>query len=129
MYHQRVIYAPGYQGVIANFKTHYRRLLLEYDIAKIDDATKATDVTSSINVLIEIWWVALAWNEVQGITIFKCFIRAGVLLKHLIIVVSFTSFHANATHRIAMRTSIEEVTSIALVAFSIFARTYCSSNY
>lgn len=66
-------------GVIANFKTHYRRLLLQHVLAKIDNATKATDVTSSINVLIAIRWVALAWKEVKGTTIIKCFKKAGIL--------------------------------------------------
>ena len=66
-------------GVIANFKTHYRRLLLQHVLAKIDNASKATDVTSSINVLIAIRWVALAWKEVKGTTIIKCFKTAGIL--------------------------------------------------
>ena len=66
-------------GIIANFKTHYRRLLLKYVIAKIDNASNATEVTSSINVLVAIRWVALAWKEVKESTIIKCFKPAGIL--------------------------------------------------
>ena len=66
-------------GIIANFKTHYRRLLLQYVIAKIDNASNATEVTSSINVLVAIRWVALAWKEVNESTIIKCFKTAGIL--------------------------------------------------
>ena len=39
----------------------------------------ATEVTSSINVLVEIRWVALAWQEVKESTIIKCFKMAGIL--------------------------------------------------
>ena len=66
-------------GVIANFKTHYRRFLLQYVLAKIDGAVKATDVTQSINVLIAIRWVSLAWREVKASTIIKCFKRGRIL--------------------------------------------------
>ena len=39
-------------GIICNFKTHYRRLLLQYVVAKTDTANCASDVISSINVLV-----------------------------------------------------------------------------
>ena len=39
-------------GIICNFKSHYRRLLLQYVIPKIDSCRSATEVTSSINVLL-----------------------------------------------------------------------------
>lgn len=66
-------------GIIANFKTHYRRLLLQYILSKIDAADNATDVTKSINVLVAIRWVALAWREVKATTIIKCFKTSGIL--------------------------------------------------
>ena len=67
-------------GIICNFKTHYLRLLLQYSIAKIDTAS---DVISSINVLVAIRWVALAWKEVKATTITKCFKKAGILNDNL----------------------------------------------
>ena len=34
-----------------NFKVHYRKLLLQYVLAKIDECATASDVAKSINVL------------------------------------------------------------------------------
>ena len=48
-------------------------------ISKIDSCSSATEVTSSINVLLAIRWVALAWREVKSTTIVKCFKHAGIL--------------------------------------------------
>ena len=66
-------------GIIMNFKTHYRRLLLRYVLAKIDSCSCATEVVKSVNVLTAIRWVALAWREVNKETIKKCFKSGGVL--------------------------------------------------
>ena len=66
-------------GIICNFKLHYRRLLLQYVLAKIDTSSSATEVTKSINILTAIRWVALAWREVKSTTKQKCFRNAGVL--------------------------------------------------
>ena len=49
-------------GIIQNFKLHYRRYFLRYVISKIDECDKASDVVKSVNVLIAIRWVALAWS-------------------------------------------------------------------
>ena len=37
------------------------------------------EIISSVNILMAIRWVALAWREVKEITITKCFKNAGVL--------------------------------------------------
>ena len=66
-------------GIISNFKVHYRQLLLQYVVAKIDTATLATEFTQSINVLTAIRWVALAWREVKALTVQKCFRHSGIL--------------------------------------------------
>ena len=62
-------------GVISNFKVHYRRLLLQYVLAKIDTANTATEVTKSVNILTALRWVALVWREVKATTIQK---QAGI---------------------------------------------------
>ena len=51
-------------------------------ITKIDTANYASDVISSINVLVAIRWVALAW-KVKATTITKCFKKAGILNNNL----------------------------------------------
>ena len=52
-------------------------------MSKIDTAATATDVTKSVNVLIALRWVAIAWREVKVTTIQKCFRRAGILNSDL----------------------------------------------
>ena len=66
-------------GIICNFKSHYRRLLLQYVISKMNSCSSASEVTSSINVLGAIRWVATAWTEVKPETIVKCFKQAGIV--------------------------------------------------
>ena len=66
-------------GIINNFKLHYRRHFLQYVISKIDECDRASDVVKSLNVLIAIRWVALAWSQVTADTISKCLRKAGIL--------------------------------------------------
>jgi len=70
-------------GIIKNFKLHYRRHFLRYVISKIDECDKASDVVNSVNVLIAIRWVALAWLQVTADTISKCFRKADILDNEL----------------------------------------------
>ena len=66
-------------GIIKNFKVHYRRFLLRYVLSKIDQCKTASEVTSSLNILMAIRWVAHAWKDVKEETIRKCFRSAGIL--------------------------------------------------
>ena len=66
-------------GIICNFKTRYCRLFLQHVIARMDTATCASDVISSINILMAIRWVAFAWRKIKATTITKCFQKAGIL--------------------------------------------------
>ena len=65
-------------GIICNFKTRYCRLFLQHVIARMDTATCASDVISSINILMAIRWILL-WRKVKATTITKCFQKAGIL--------------------------------------------------
>ena len=66
-------------SIIKNFKVHYKKLLLYYVVAKIDECTKASKVTRKINVLQVIRWIAEAWKKVSTDTIKKCFRLSGIL--------------------------------------------------
>lgn len=68
-------------GIIKNFKTHYRKLLMRYIVTKIESASTAADIVKSVNVLNAIRWIAEAWKDVQPIVIKKCFRKAGILDK------------------------------------------------
>ena len=56
---------------------------MQYVISKIDECDKASDVEKSLNILIAIQWVALAWSQVTADNISKCFQKAGILDKKL----------------------------------------------
>ena len=66
-------------GIIQAFKMYYRKHFLSYVVSKIEECDLATDVVKSVNILVALRWVALAWNEVKSDTITKCFRKAGVL--------------------------------------------------
>lgn len=63
-------------GIIKNFKVHYP---LQYILSKIDQCKTASEVTSSVNILMAIRWVGQAWKDVKERTISKCFRSAGIL--------------------------------------------------
>ena len=73
-------------GIIKNFKLHYRRFFLRYVISKMDECDTASDIVKSVNLLVTIRWIALAWSEVTPDTIVKCFRKAGVLDAELDVV-------------------------------------------
>ena len=70
-------------GIIQNFKVHYRRYFLRYVLSKIDECDSASDVVKSVDILVAIRWVALAWSQVTAETVTKCFRNAGVLDREL----------------------------------------------
>ena len=69
-------------GIIANFKTHYRRLLLRFVLASIDTCNSAS-VVRSVTSLTAIRWISKAWMEVKPETVSRCFRRAGILTEQL----------------------------------------------
>ena len=72
--------------ILELFKVHYRSYFLRHVLTKIDECACASEVVKSINVLVAIRWVAMAWSLVQEETIRKCFRRAGVLDSDLTVV-------------------------------------------
>ena len=73
-------------GIIQNFKVHYRRYFLRYVLSKIDECDSASEVVKSVDILVAIRWVALAWSQVAAETISKCFRKAGILDEELDVV-------------------------------------------
>ena len=54
---------------------HYRKLFLQDVLAMIDECDTATDVASSVNILVAIRWVVKAWVAVKETTICKSFVK------------------------------------------------------
>ena len=68
--------------ILASFKISkpiFRRFLLRFILAKIEECTPASDVAKSVDLLMENRCVACAWKDVVHGTISKCFRKAGVL--------------------------------------------------
>ncbi len=68
---------PMDQGVIHNFKTYYRRQLLQSIIPKIDTCKNVTEVAKSVTVLDAIYWTRRAIKEILPSTVSNCFRKAG----------------------------------------------------
>jgi len=65
---------PLDQGIIKNFKCHYRKMLLSKLIQSYDEC-----IEFSISVLDAIRLVHTAWDAVSGVTITNCFHHAGII--------------------------------------------------
>ena len=63
-------------GIILSFKTKYRKKLMRYVIARINDDLFASEI--DIDILQAITWVADAWNEVNVERIKNCFATCGI---------------------------------------------------
>ena len=60
---------------------------MRYVLAKIDECHNASDVSKSVNVLVAIRWVTMAWSLVNEETVRKCFRNAGILDSDIAVVV------------------------------------------
>ena len=69
---------PLDQGIIANFKHHYRSSIIKSIIENIDNDL---DQSLTINVKDSIDRIVSAWSEVKPSTITHCFQKAGIKLK------------------------------------------------
>ena len=49
-------------GIIKKCKVYYRKLLMRFILAKIENCSSASEVLQSVNVLHAIRWVAEAWK-------------------------------------------------------------------
>ena len=65
-------------GIIKNFKMHFRKLLLQHIVARIDSCASATELTKQLNVLHAVNWIARSWDSVSATTISSCSARCGL---------------------------------------------------
>ena len=56
---------------------HYRKLLLRHVLFRMNEASCASDLTKSVNVLDAIMLLKTAWDNVKPTTIQKCFAKSG----------------------------------------------------
>jgi hypothetical protein len=62
---------PMDQGVLENFKRHYRRNLLESILERVDGGEGLMDCLKAINLKNVVYWAADAWNKVKSSTLQK----------------------------------------------------------
>ena len=60
-------------GIIQNFKVKYRKRLVKYVLARINEYLSTTQISKDVNILIVIRWAQEAPKEVTGTTIKNCF--------------------------------------------------------
>ena len=68
---------PCDAGIIQATKMHYRKLLLRHVLFHMNEASCASDLAKSVNVLDAIMWLKSAWDNVKPTTIQKCFAKCG----------------------------------------------------
>ncbi|XP_037523566.1 tigger transposable element-derived protein 4-like [Rhipicephalus sanguineus] len=66
---------PMDQGVIANFKVHYRRRVIERRLTDIRTADNAIDL--KVPLVKAVFFASGAWRDVKSETILHCFEKAG----------------------------------------------------
>ena len=66
-------------GIIKTFKLHFRKLLLNHVVARMDDSSSATELARKLNVLYAVNWIVTSWKAVSEETIVKCFRRCGFI--------------------------------------------------
>ena len=69
---------PFDAGIIQSFKTKYRKKLMRYVMARINDDLFASEIAKDIDILQAMTWVADAWKEVSTETIKNCFAKCGI---------------------------------------------------
>ncbi len=77
---------PMDAGIIASFKTHYRRRQLDYAIGIVDamgddesGATVKRKNLYSVDILQAMTWSMEAWNDVTAVTIQNCWNHTGIV--------------------------------------------------
>ena len=65
-------------GTIQNFEVKYRKRLVKYVLARIQEDASATQILKNVDVPVAIRWLQEAWKEVTNWTIKNCFEKCGI---------------------------------------------------
>ena len=65
-------------GIIQNFKVNYRKRLVKYVLARIQEDAWKTQIVKGVDVLVAIRWIQEVWKEVSNSTIKNCFEKCGI---------------------------------------------------
>ena len=66
---------PFGAGIIPNFMVKYRKRLVQYVLARINENSSATRIIKDVNILMAIQWAQEAWKEVT-VTKIKIVLRS-----------------------------------------------------
>ena len=66
-------------GIIQNFRVKYKKRLVKYDLARINENSSATLIIKGVNILITIQWAQEACKKITMMTIKNCFEKFGVV--------------------------------------------------
>ena len=64
-------------GIIRAFKCKYRKLLMKYVVARIDEGKNASEIIKDVNIAQAIHWLQVAWKDISKETILHCFQKCG----------------------------------------------------
>ena len=65
-------------GIIQNFKDKYRKRLVKYVLARIQEDASATQIFKGVDVLVAIPWLKETWKEITNLTIKNCFEKYSI---------------------------------------------------
>ena len=65
-------------GIIQSFKVKYRKRLVKYVLARIQEDASAIQIVKGVDVLVAIQWLQEAWKKVTNLTIKNCFEKCGI---------------------------------------------------
>lgn len=76
-----VVCQPLDQGIIENFKSHYRKRLIKEMLDKVDGLIQNnildTQIEFKVSILDAVSWISEAWKLVKPETIINCFRKCG----------------------------------------------------
>ena len=65
-------------AIIQNFKVKYRKRLVKYVPARIQEDASATQIVKGVDVLVAVRWLQEVWKEVTNLTIKNCFEKCSM---------------------------------------------------